>query len=585
MSGPSFENIDRWLFEYVEGNLSPEQVKQLEAFLLDHPEFDMDLDSWQMAKVEPLFFEFPNQDSLYRKEKKRRRILPYFIGFSAITTLAAFSVFLLFNSEDTNSEIGLNVFTLTNQTKNSAKNQRDEVNSRSKNTQNKSSITLGLNNSAFSKNTSKTLGIPAEHNGNFLPNLQDVVSNNSRIQPVNKSQEKTHEEITLDQSQSLSQQFINTNSNELLLVSKDSLSRDSVMVVEISEKENIVQPSSQSDSKKAENKKSSNSTKRTSKWSFKQIINNLNHFMGDEIGLKNTRDHQIHVPGLSQLDANFSSAGDVSSTRFRSITRAQWLGKENQTFTNQLALDWFSKSIKSGFGIQGNYQLYGNGVIQNWNLACIYSPKILIAKSVLIEPGIRFKMGSKVLKSNLIINTDRIELDRGNSIDFYSDGSIPIGTNQWYRDLGTSLLIHSKWFYLGAQVDNLLRHQDNIYSNSISNPRRAGMHFSVNLGTEYESKTGDLSFSPYGYYEKFENREEAWGGFNFQYKVWSIGGAVSNKSNFALSTGLRFSTFAITYQFDQTFSNLLGSTASSHQLSIMFNTKVSRTSRRYIQLK
>ncbi len=61
MSGPSFDNIDRWLFEYVEGNLSSEQEKQLEAFLLDHPEFDLDLDSWQMAKVEPLTYEFPNQ--------------------------------------------------------------------------------------------------------------------------------------------------------------------------------------------------------------------------------------------------------------------------------------------------------------------------------------------------------------------------------------------------------------------------------------------------------------------------------------------------------------------------------------------
>jgi hypothetical protein len=194
-------------------------------------------------------------------------------------------------------------------------------------------------------------------------------------------------------------------------------------------------------------------------------------------------------------------------------------------------------------------------------------------------------MGSKILTSNLINNINKVEIERDNSIDFYADGSIPIGTNQWYRDLGTSLLIHSKWFYIGAQADNLLRHQDNIYSNSITNPKRAGIYYSVNLGTEYESKTGDLSFSPYGYYEKFENREEAWGGFNFQYKAWSIGGALSNKSNFALSTGLRFATFALTYQFDQTYSNLLGSSASSHQLTIMFNTKVSRSSRRYIQLK
>ena len=382
--------------------------------------------------------------------------------------------------------------------------------------------------------------------------------------------------LATSKSDKISDDFISENSDKNLLDS--TISEDLTI-------QNPEQISSENQSNKVDKNKDDNYKSPNVKLTLKKLVKDLNKYMGDEIRLKNTRDHQIHVPGLSQIDANFSSAGDISATRFRTISRAQWLGKENQAFTNQLALDWYSKSLKSGFGIQGNYQVYGNGVIQNWNTALIYSPKILLSKSFLIEPGIRFKMGSKILTSNLINNTNKVEIERDNSIDFYADGSIPIGTNQWYRDLGTSLLIHSKWFYIGAQADNLLRHQDNIYSNSIANPKRAGIYYSVNLGTEYESKTGDLSFSPYGYYEKFENREEAWGGFNFQYKAWSIGGALSNKSNFALSTGLRFATFALTYQFDQTYSNLLGSSASSHQLTIMFNTKVSRSSRRYIQLK
>ena len=110
MSGPSFENIDRWLFEYVEGNLTNEQILQLEAFLLDHPEFDLDLDSWQMSKVEPVLHEFPNQEALYREEKKRRRALPYVIGFSSLITLLILSFFLITKSnrlESGESFIGL----------------------------------------------------------------------------------------------------------------------------------------------------------------------------------------------------------------------------------------------------------------------------------------------------------------------------------------------------------------------------------------------------------------------------------------------------------------------------------------------
>jgi hypothetical protein len=583
MSGPSFENIDRWLFEYVEGNLTNEQIHQLEAFMLDHPEFDLDLDSWQMTKVEPVLHEFPNQEALYREEKKRRRALPYVFGFSSLTTLLILSFFLLTKSnrlESGESFIGL----------------AHEAHIGSKN--------LGLTKKGFSNSNphaSKSAVSPnylARRFNNFTPVTTPVLLTQSSSSILSSNSSKvehslnTRPDLPIALSNGLGQfnsndsaNFPSNNDIEQVAIDPTSINSLDSVSDNVETKANSKQSLIQDSKKKMDSKKKSFGKSANSKFTLKKILANLNNYMGNEIGLKNTRDHQIHVPGLSQLDINFSSAGDISSTRFRTLSRAQWVGQENHSFSNQMSLDWFTKSLKSGFGIQGNYQLYGNGVIQNWNAAFVYSPKLLLSKSFLIEPGIRLKMGSKILNGNLVNNTDKVEVERDNLLDFYTDGSVPIGRNQWFRDLGTSLLIHSKWFYIGAQADNLLRHQDNIYSNSISSPRRASIYYSVNFGTEYESKSGDLSFSPYGYYEKFENREEAWGGFNFQYKAWQFGGALSNKSNFAVSTGLRFSTFALTYQFDQTYSNLLGSSASSHQLSIMFNTKVSRSSRRYIHLK
>src|SRR5690554_1735269 len=53
MSRPSFENIDQWLFEYTEGNLSPVQESQLMDFISLHPELMSELKSWQQAKVTP----------------------------------------------------------------------------------------------------------------------------------------------------------------------------------------------------------------------------------------------------------------------------------------------------------------------------------------------------------------------------------------------------------------------------------------------------------------------------------------------------------------------------------------------------
>jgi hypothetical protein len=571
MSGPSFENIDRWLFEYVEGNLTHEQERQLEAFLLDHPEFDLDLDSWQMARVQPISHEFPNQETLFQEEKRRRRILPFVLGGAAFTCVLAFSILMLSKAEEEKSIARVQNPQKSISYNKSPKTQVLPVKSMPQASQ--------LGNPSFTANSKSysQSGSPIDYNSHHENLNYDPIENHKFVSnPEN--------EFTDFASKDLKFEVSNKKSDELVSENSEIVSQDSTSISEVAS-ENSNQVPSFDQKKKVDQKKKNSSTASFSKLSLKKIVKSLNEFMGNEIGLKNTRDHQLHVPGLSQLDANFSSAGDISSTRFRTVSRAQWIGQENQSFSNQLSLDWFTKSLKSGFGIQGNYMIYGNGVIQNWNAAFIYSPKILLSKSFLIEPGIRLKMGSKILNNNLVNNTNKVEVERDNSLDFYADGSTPIGRNQWFRDLGTSLLIHSKWFYIGAQADNLLRHQDNIYSNAISSPRRAGIHYSVNFGTEYESKTGDLSFSPYGFYEKFENREEAWGGFNFQYKVWSFGGALSNKSNFAVSTGLRFPTFALTYQFDQVYSSLLGSPASSHQLTLLINTKVSRSSRRYIHLK
>jgi hypothetical protein len=563
----------------VEGNLTQEQEAQLEEFILNNPELELELDSWQAAKVDPVTFEFPNQESLYRNEKRKRRILPYYIGVAM-----GFVVLLLtlnwknhpevkladnakintpqkvlankvsnLTSEITSSKSSQKTEAIDNRASISRKNQEYSISAK------KSPIlTVNQNPNSSENYNTDVQKIQIDLKSNITPMIMDKANNN-----IAENQEDTN--LSIDLTANIIQ------SEEKIQVSIDSME---TKITEVKENKNTFNKP-----------KKSNNNEEMKSLSIGKMISKLNDYMGNEIGLKNTRDHQMHVPGISQLDANFSSAGDVSSMRFRSMSRAQWINNENQLFSNQLSLDWYSKSLKSGFGIQGNYKYYGNGVIQDWNTAIIYSPKILVSKSLLIEPGVRFKMGNKLLNDSKVTGVSQVELERNNSLDFYADGSLPIGNQLWYRDLGVSILLHSRWFYLGGQIDNLLRHNDNIYSNNISNPRRIRNHIAIKAGTDYESKSGKLSLSPYIYYEKFENREETWAGLNFQYKTWAVGGAISTKKNLAVSTGLRFSKFAVTYQFDRTYSNLIGQILSSHQLGITINSKVSRSPRRYIRLK
>ena len=64
MSNPSFSNIDLWLFELAEGNLTAEQIEQLEAFMIRHPELEVDRDVWEMTKIKSSEIQYPYQNKL-----------------------------------------------------------------------------------------------------------------------------------------------------------------------------------------------------------------------------------------------------------------------------------------------------------------------------------------------------------------------------------------------------------------------------------------------------------------------------------------------------------------------------------------
>jgi len=563
MSGPSFSNIDRWFFEYVEGNLSPEQEAQLEAFILNHPELELDLDAWKSSTIEPTYYEFPNQNTLLQPEKKKRRIIPFYWSAATLITVTLISV--LFWTNDKTQKTSL----LTGKQGVQARKMDQTIPNRriqpQSHEQTKKPQTVSKQDQSVTT-TSKPLHYYYSNINNF---------NDSII---------VHEEQKNDQNTIAEIKITRLNNSDISIVEPlDSL------IAEAPDKTTNQTITEQTELKKQETISTKDVKNRLNEVSiFKQLeksFTKMNDFMEKSVGLKNTRDHQVHVPGMSQIDANFSSAGDVSSTRFRSLTRAQWGGKDNQQLSNNLSLDWYSKSIKSGFAIQGKYSYYSNGVIQDWNTALVYSPKIALSRSFLIEPAVRLKIGNKILDGNKVSGIDQVEIERNNPLDFYPDGSSPIGKILWYKDLGASLLLHSKWFYAGFQMDNLLHHQDNIYSANIQNPRRTGTHLTIYSGTDYESKSGNFAFAPYIMYDQFENRKETWGGFNLQLKALAIGGAVSTKNNFAVSLGLRLSKFSLTYQFDNTYSQVLGHQAMSHQLGITVNSKVSRSPRRYILLK
>jgi len=71
MTYPERENIDRWFFDFYEGNLSPLQVEALETFLEDHPDLVEEFEAWGESNFEAdtsLSTEFDRIPLLLKKE-------------------------------------------------------------------------------------------------------------------------------------------------------------------------------------------------------------------------------------------------------------------------------------------------------------------------------------------------------------------------------------------------------------------------------------------------------------------------------------------------------------------------------------
>jgi type IX secretion system PorP/SprF family membrane protein len=558
MSNPSFENIDRWLFELTEGNLSPEQEAQLEAFLMQHPELDLERDVWDLAHVNVSHNGYQNKKQL----EKRRRILPYIIGTSA--ACAGIICFILFSNISNNDKLLL-------------RSERSIFKTHSSNGHvNEKTSPLGVHNNKSLANANADGNAAEKNKMNVALNANTNVS--------------THSSAVL-QKNKLSN--FNSASNEALFGIRDEASTDSkqpqlalnaldlsLNYKHIGLKRSKANPSVVQEEKNKSFDLSFGNLGIKSK--AKRFVKNIDNAMKNPVALINLKDNWYQVPGLTPTDVNFASVGSILSTRIQTSTRLQWFGNDNQQFSNQIAVDAYAHELKGGIGLQMNHNFYGNGGIQNYNAALIYSPKIPLSANFVLEPSVRFKMGTKQLNPENLGNISQVEFDRFNAIDYYTSGSNPIGRTLWYRDVGAGLMLNTKWFYASFQADNLMKHFDNIYSAEIENPRKAPYHYMASFGGEYMSKKRTMSLSPYLVYQHFGDLEELWGGVNFRYKWIRLGAAVSSNLEPSASLGLRFNHFTLMYIADYTQSAILNKSSLSHQLTLRFNTKPCRIGQRII---
>lgn len=564
MSNPSFENIDRWFFEYTEGNLSPAQVEQLESFISTHPELQGELDVWRDAHVSAEENDF-SAATLIRPTPfyANTRVLAIMIISLLIGSYLVYDnigVDSLYSKSNTDLAIisieddGFFENKILNSSSNKIVTSSDKVISRDQN-----SITL------FKNNNEETYQTKIDENATLEPSLsEEYLSDESVIDRNDLSDQELTENQNVEGVKITSSEGLD---EVIAYINRDNF-RDEI---------NLDVPEHESSSQIEVNQ---NSFKRK----LEKVFRKIKRMADQPIALRNTKDKYFHVPMMTGYQANFGMVGSALGNRIQTTSRNQWAGKQNQQIMNTVSWDGYVYALRGGLGIDVSYNNYSNNSIDNYEASLTYSPKFSVNKNVSIEPAVRFKMGAVNVDTQSPIIGSEIEMKRNTVLPLFQGTTTPIGSQLWYRDVGAGLLINTKWFYTGINVDNIGGHYNNFHSSDLSGKYNEDIHLTSLIGTEYQSITRDVRVSGYVLHQKYGNLNELWAGANFQWKWLQVGAAANSNLGFGGSAGIKFDKFSLHYNLDNVYSRLNDEKLLSHQLTMRILLKPSRYAAKFLNM-
>lgn len=600
MKSPNESNIDEWLFHYFEGDLSPEEESLIEEFLLEHPQFDAQFEAWGASRIQQESFVYPKQDIL-AKPLVPFGLLHKVAVFSAIAVNAVLAGFIIFGNREQAAqynavqlqEVFLNDDVYSQNQTAAAQNSFDtDFSSASQNNTSYFALNTGaptpLFNSGFNANlklssnfvspqanfvSGVSSNTQAAYNnlGNTNASLPDVDTDVAYAKFVHASgvHDVANEQVDADRNTIASNQ---TNEYKLDEAKPSSIENEALAASTVQ-----TAPAKSGESKDAKDEASNPRVpKESGGRDFKAPLNPKRFKTGDVL-LTNTRTQEYLIPGGNRNTINFAHVGsDFANTAYWN-SYAQWPGKNNQLFVNQLGYDMFIPEIKSGLGIQMMYSTYGNGVVRDFETALTYSPKFILSKNFILEPAVRLRMSTTGVDRGQLSPGNWVEFDRGNAFQYSQNQSDAFVNRSIQQDLGFGLLLNSKWGFVGVNADHVLGNMNHaLHYGGVEDLGRAPMFVNAVLGTEYESLNKKLLWSGQMIYQNHGELNKIWLGTRIKYNYLSLGASVSSKGEPMFSAGFVSNGISILYSGDYSFSRMYNDKFLSHQLLLRVTLKESR---------
>jgi hypothetical protein len=553
LNSPNHENIDQWLFDLIEGNLSESKEQELRIFLLLNPEYEADLEAWEKSRV-----TFPIIDSEMvssfnfgvKEEPEKRKKRP--LGFWLLS--ATTSVMLIF---------GLVYFGNSFNATSNKQSQKQLI-------ANKDFPRMAQTIEPRNKSSHASYARANSSNQQHWPN------SNPLTKKLHRSNNYNSNTAFFDPNQAF----------DLLVKEPSTLNRIDRIELNTPKSSLIIQTNTQL--LKVQETTSKQEIKRRSKLTLPTLHLSKNSILGKylrkETSSATLKDRVFVIQEKSHLDIAEAFVGNRSQTRFQTMSTARWIGTGNQKLSQQISVDGYSRNLRSGFGVLANYSDFGNNTIQDWNVRLIYSPKVALGRFILIEPSISYVVGQKSINSTKAINHSTFEYHSNQLEQFNYDLNKPIGNALYYRDLNAGVNMNLGPVFVGVNTQNILRHQDNIHTNKFDTIDRSHQQTNLYIGTDFSAKKGKIMFSPMLSHSIVQGKQFTQLGASIQLGNMVLGGNYGSNSSVGALLGYQSKNFSIMAQSFKTKPLTSIEPQFMHQLTVRFNTNISRKTRRYLYL-
>ncbi|MEY4894180.1 MAG: hypothetical protein RL751_993, partial [Bacteroidota bacterium] len=315
-------------------------------------------------------------------------------------------------------------------------------------------------------------------------------------------------------------------------------------------------------------------------------LQRASQFAQKELGLSNNQTYDLLLPGKSNIDANISSVGTLSQTRFQSSSIARGgTSSEQRLMGQQFSIDGYSRNLRAGFGLQGSYKQYAGAAITDYEIGLIAAPKILLNRFIVLEPAARLRLGARYADAAKLQSLSFIEFENADLRAVQIDTTLAVGRRLFYKDLDLSLAIQTPILFVSAQLENTFKHFDYAMGNEQTpSNSRAVQQLTVSLGTQYASRNEKMRIAPYVQFRSNRLATQYLVGLQMNVNKWQLGASVADNKQYQAALGYIGKHSAIILQSCQQQLLTLNAPSYFHQVTFRFYSQPSRKARRYISL-